>query len=321
MPFYGCAMLLAALRGVRCLGESDVWMKIYGIAIVRNEADILGITVRYHLALGFDGFLIIDNGSSDDTHFVLKQLAKDKRVRWTRNESTFAQAQLTTELAHEVFRDGADWVAPVDADEFWFAPKHDFRAVLAQTTAAALRVDLVNFVQRREQLTYAPDALRYMTMRVAQTVGPLGRCRGLVESQQIGYIEMMYPPKYISRASDALRISIGNHEVSGLHGPTEASQALRILHAPLRCRAILEYKAEHWRRTAELVKEGENWHLERIARLQQENALDDEWNANSYREGALDVYGTRHPLIFDPALRDAVSAWTDKAWWRRVFRR
>lgn len=294
-------------------------MKIFGVAVVRNEADIVGITVRYHLALGFDGFLIIDNGSSDDTRSVLKWLSKDKRVRWTSNESTYLQGQMTTALAREAFNAGADWVAPVDADEFWYAPKHNFRSVLAQTSAAALRVDLVNFVQRREQLTFAPDALLTMTMRIAQPVGPLGRCRDLVESHQIGYIEMMYPPKHISRASEGLQISIGNHEASGLDGPAEASHALKILHAPLRCRAVLEYKAEHWQRTAEVVKEGENWHLQRFARLQAENTLDKEWSANSYREGALDVYGTSHPLTFDSTLRGAVSPLIGAAWWRRFF--
>jgi len=279
----------------------------------------LGITVRYHLALGFDEFLIIDNGSSDDTRSVLRWLSTDKRVRWTSNESTYLQGQMTTALAREAFSAGADWVAPVDADEFWYAPNHSFRKVLAQTSAAALRVNLVNFVQRREQLTFAPDALRTMTMRIAQPVGPLGRCRELVESQQIGFIEMMYPPKHISRASDVLQISIGNHDVSNLNGSVEASHALKILHAPLRCRAVLENKAEHWQRTAAVVKEGENWHLQRFARLQAEDTLDMEWSANSYREEALDVYGTSHPLTFDSTLRDVVSPWIGTAWWRRFF--
>lgn len=298
-------------------------MKIFGVALVRNEADIIGITVRYHLALGFDGFFIIDNGSTDDTRSVLKQLGKDKRVRWTRNESPYRQSQLTTELARDAFRDGADWVAPVDADEFWYAPQRNFRAVLAETSAAALRIELVNFVQRREQLNFAPDALRSMTMRVAEPIGPMGRCRELVESQQISYIEMMYPPKHISRASAELQIGMGNHTLQGISGSIETSQAVKILHAPLRCRAILESKADHWHRTEHLVdqQQGENWHLQRFARLQTEHTLDSEWCANSSSDGALDVYGMRHPLISDWALRDAVSPWIGEPWWRRIFTR
>src|SRR5690349_20685335 len=128
-------------------------MRAFGVMMVRNEADILRTNLYYHLALGIDQFLIVDNGSSDGTDGILQQLSReDERIRWTRQAGGFRQAEVTTELAREAYLRGADWVLPIDADEFWHAPHGNFRGVLASSSAGALQVQLVNFIQRREQL-------------------------------------------------------------------------------------------------------------------------------------------------------------------------
>ena len=43
-----------------------------------------------------------------------------------------------------------------------------------------------------------------------------------------------------------------------------------------------------------------------------------EWAANSCADGCLDVYGERHPLIFDPALCDAVVPFVARSLWNRL---
>lgn len=96
-------------------------MQIFGLMMVRHEADIPRANVLHHLSLGVDRFLIVDNGSSDDTDQVLREPSEDGRVRWTRLEGPCRQSEITTELACEAFLRGADWVVPIDADEFWYA--------------------------------------------------------------------------------------------------------------------------------------------------------------------------------------------------------
>jgi hypothetical protein len=288
-------------------------MKIYGLAMVRNEADIIRVNVLYHLSLGFDSILIVDNGSTDGTDRILSQLSKDKRVSWTRDDSGYRQAEITTELAQEAFRSGAEWVAPIDADEFLYAAHGNLRELLATSTAGALRVQLVNFVQRREQRVCTPDALSHMTMRVAKPVGPLECCRELVESRQIGWVERMLPPKWISRASANLQIGSGNHRVSGVDGSLEPTDDIVILHAPIRSRATLDAKATQGRRVADPdsgFKPGEALHVRRFLQLQKEGTLEQEWMANSYASDCLDVYGAQHRLEFDPTLREILAPWT-----------
>jgi predicted O-methyltransferase YrrM len=292
-------------------------VQVFGLMMVRNEADILRINLLYHLALGIDHFLVIDNGSSDGTSEILKELSRDTGlVHWTRDEGPYRQAEVTTALAHEAYLRGADWVLPIDADEFWHAPQGDFRGFLERSAAAALEVRVVNFVQRREQLEITPDALLHMTRRVAVPIGPIERIAELVETCQIGFVQMLYPSKWLSRASPALEIGMGNHNVRGVAGNRAATDQIVCLHAPLRARSVLEAKMVDLGRRAEDegALGGEKlWHYRRWRRLGDENGLESEWRANSYFHDALDVYGLQHSLVSDNTLQQVVAPFIEGA--------
>jgi glycosyltransferase involved in cell wall biosynthesis len=292
---------------------------LFGISMVRNEADIVRTNILHHLSLGLDRVLIIDNGSSDGTDTVLEELSKDPRVRWTRDDSPYRQSQMLTRLARQASAEGADWVLPFDADEFWYAPRRTIKQVLAQSEAVAIRAQLVNFVQRRGQLQSSPDALLHMTRRIPRPIGPLELAPKLIETQKIAYIEARYPPKWLSRALPTLEISAGNHFVSGLVGGLEDTNEIVCLHAPLRSRARLAAKASQGKRVeAAGHKQGESWHLRRFSRLEDESRLDTEWAANSYRGNHLDVYGEAHPAVFDSTLRDLLMVFLADTPWRRL---
>lgn len=282
--------------------------KVFGVALVRNEADIIRPNVLHHLALGLDRILVVDNGSTDGTDEILRDLAADdERVSWTRDDSAFDQVRITTELAREALRQGADWVLPFDADEFWISERRSFRKVLENSDAGALKVPIINFVQAREQRESKPEALLTMTHRVAEPVGPGKFCRPLIESQEIAFVEMAYPGKWIFRPRPEVEVMRGNHKVVGVNGPREECAEIVCLHAPLRSRDSLEAKAEQGRRLDEAgVPQDSAWNHRRWARLQDES-LDDEWAANSHKDGVLDAYDRTLELVPDHRLRDAVA--------------
>ena len=287
--------------------------------MVRNEADIIRVNVLHHLSLGLDCLLIVDNGSTDGTDRELQRLSRDRRVRWHRDDSPYRQSEIITGLARDAFRSGADWVLPLDADEFWWAPHGNFTDVLALSTAGAIRVEVVNFIQRGDRKRASPEAPQYMTRRVASPIGPSERCQELVESRQIAFVEMMYPPKWISRASETIGIAAGNHEVSGVEGSYEDTDEIICLHAPLRSRSALEAKADMGRRLAEAGwPHGLGWHAIRWRQLQVGGKLDEEWAANSYAGDSIDVYGTQRRVIFDPTLRDVLAPSIRRPLWKRI---
>jgi len=51
-------------------------MELVGLMLVRNEADIVRVSLLHHLAQGIDRFLVVDNGSTDGTDCVLAELAR-----------------------------------------------------------------------------------------------------------------------------------------------------------------------------------------------------------------------------------------------------
>ena len=99
-------------------------MKLWGVAMVRNEADIIETFVRHNLSI-LDGLTVIDHGSADATLDILKALTAERlplevlRVE----EVKFVQAEVVTEVVRRVFAArGADFAFPLDADEFVKTP-------------------------------------------------------------------------------------------------------------------------------------------------------------------------------------------------------
>jgi len=287
-------------------------MQLWAVMIVRNEVDILALNVLHHLSMGVDRFLIVDNGSTDGTRAVLGLLARDGPIRWTIDSGPARQSQLLTELAREAYLGGADWVLPIDADEFWWGDTGNLRSELQGSLAGALRVEVINFVQRRSQNGFAADALLHMNRRPPSQVGPVEVAPDLVEQNQIAFVEMMYPPKWVSRATVALEIEEGNHGASGIDGPRSAAAAIVCLHAPLRSRAALQAKGE-FIASLDGLHQDRWWHVVRWRRLAGAGLLDREWAANSYADDRLDVYGSSHPLVRDARLVDLIAPWVGKA--------
>ncbi len=287
-------------------------MRVYGLLVARNEVDIIRTNVLYHLSLGLDRLLVVDNGSSDGSDRVLKELGNDPRVRWTRDEGLWYAGHLFTKLAREAFREGADWVVPIDADEFWYAPGGSFRSILEESEAGALGAPGLNFIQRRGQKEPSPDALLHMTRRIREPVaaerGNRKPAAELVESQQIASVEIEPVRKWISRPTADIEMFRGNGRVEGVAGLKRVTDGIVRLHAILRSQARLKAKAEGGERSKEAgSKPNQSAHLMRWKRLKDEGRLEQEWAANSYAGDFLDVYGVRRKTIFDPALRDAVA--------------
>jgi hypothetical protein len=131
----------------------------------------------------------------------------------------------------------------------------------------------------------------------------------LVTSGAIGFVEIVYPRKAVFRASADALIPTGNHSVENASGPVTATTDLTCLHAPLRSKRILDAQVEHGRRVSEVSEVSDAptaaWHARRWLRLYESGDLAGEWPANSYRNGALDVYGKRHRVEPDDRLRSA----------------
>lgn len=108
-------------------------MKVFAILLVRDEIDVLPYTLAHLYAQQLDGIVVADNGSHDGTREYLNDEYRARRITLLYDDefAFYQQAKMTrlTHLAHDF---GADWIVPIDADEWW-------RVVDARPLGAYLR--------------------------------------------------------------------------------------------------------------------------------------------------------------------------------------
>jgi len=88
--------------------------------LVRDEVDLIEANIRYHYSIGISQFNVIDNGSTDGTLEVLRELALDIPINIiSKPFEVYSQQEWMTELNFIARRQGASMVFNNDADEFY----------------------------------------------------------------------------------------------------------------------------------------------------------------------------------------------------------
>lgn len=292
-------------------GPSHYGPTTFGVLVTRNSADILPVNLLFHLDTVCERILVVDNGSTDKTKKVLRRLARRHPIDWLSDDGEFRQAEIFTELASEARRKGAEWVVPLDSDEFWRGtrPIPEVIAGAQGLGLGALTVPRVEFVQARDQATAEPAALLRATMRVGR---PGDHADGLDAFRRgdRSMFELIPPQKLLMRLSDGLVIERGAHGASGLDGPVGGTSEVSVLHLPFRALSVAGSRGEHGRRVSRLIEDPDvSFQNRQWAQMESEGRLDEMWRAHSYSDGALDVAGRRVELIEDPRLAELLRPW------------
>jgi glycosyltransferase involved in cell wall biosynthesis len=94
----------------------------FGIAMVKDEADIVATTVTA-MARQVDALIVLDNGSTDGTREILAELTDILELEVLDDpDPAYYQSAKMTRLACEAADRHAAWVVPFDADEIWYSP-------------------------------------------------------------------------------------------------------------------------------------------------------------------------------------------------------
>lgn len=108
-------------------------MRVIAVTSVLNEAPIIGKTAQHLLNQGVAAVFVSDGGSTDGTQAVLDGIPGVTRLY---QAGPFDQAVEMSKLANLAVAEGADWVIPFDADEFFTEEgAHDIPGILAQVPA------------------------------------------------------------------------------------------------------------------------------------------------------------------------------------------
>ena len=124
-------------------------LKLIAVARVKNEIDIIEAFVR-HNSQHFDRIIAADDGSTDGTYEALLDLqSQGLPLIVLRDFSTnYNQRYFVTKLVRIALeRFGADWIAPLDADEFLEPPMGVTLSEMLAATKPTLRIlPWANFV-------------------------------------------------------------------------------------------------------------------------------------------------------------------------------
>jgi hypothetical protein len=97
-------------------------MKLAMALMVRDEADVIEDNLRFHRAQGVDFFIVLDNGSTDETLKILESYERAGIVSVVSMPGSLLKVLRngTTQIGRMAHEMGADWVIHNDADEFWW---------------------------------------------------------------------------------------------------------------------------------------------------------------------------------------------------------
>jgi hypothetical protein len=202
-------------------------LKLVGIAMVRNEADILEAFVRHNLTV-LDRLLIVDHASMDGSEQILASLVREglPLVALRSEDEGFPQPAATNAQARNAFADeGADFVIPLDADEFLKVPSRP-------ALEAALAALPPGHHARLAWQTYVPDFAAEPSPLAALTTARR------VASERHGLTKVIVARSFA--AQPQAMVEFGHHAVRAPDAQTLAPHALlpaataAIAHVPIR---------------------------------------------------------------------------------------
>ncbi|MEO7933832.1 MAG: glycosyltransferase family 2 protein [Chthoniobacterales bacterium] len=278
---------------------------IHGVMVVRNEWDVIAFNLLHHLRLGLDRIHVVDNGSTDGTEALLETMSRMGPVSVTRHDGPFEQKRITNELAQTALAQGAKWIVPIDADEFWDPGSRKLATIFrrCKDEEPGQRVAVQNyFVPMSERSPRLSCALHARWV----TVETLEQSKTNREDARDGRIPVsLLEPlhKCFFRADRGLLIEQGGHRWEGMSRKSKFAADLIIHHLPHRH----QQKTEERRKAGERILAspdyvlGNSWHLTRLVSM---NAMQlaSEWMASSVHRGELRHGDRRFAMREDDSL-------------------
>ena len=177
-------------------------MRLVQTLVVRDEADIVGAQIDYHLNAGVDFVIATDHESRDGTTEILESYARAGHLRRIPVSGEMRDGPWRTHMARLAATEHcADWVINTDADEFWM-PR---RGTLKEVFAAVPEPFGIVFALSRH-FAPRPDDGAFFAKRMTVRVSP---------PVAINDPSSPYRPhlKAAHRADPEISISFGSHTV------------------------------------------------------------------------------------------------------------
>ncbi len=251
--------------------------KLIMTLVVKNEEDIVEQNIRFHCAMGCDGFIVSSHNSTDRTDEILEKLKREGLVleiikRTSQNHQHSVWVDEMIHLAKNKYH--ADWVINADADEFYYSNSLNLKKSILQSEGGnVLWVDsLFIFPEDRDDwLNSSYFVTRPFQKFEAEELGIAGN--SLYEE----FIGSQGCTKVIHKTHGFVRISDGNHDAKMRFRKKIHSADIRLYHYHIRSYLGWEQKVARWVDSIFLLPDGQGEHMKHMVRLYQTGKLKDEF--------------------------------------------
>lgn len=225
-------LLFSPFFRLKKISEPTIYMTLY----VKDEEDIIENNLKFHHALGIDGFIVTDNGSQDNTINILRKYEEKGWIKEIIVNTSLGHPQdicvdNMIRLARKKYH--ADWVINADADEFWWSPSKNLKKTMENYTRCnIIYVKLRNVLPEKSKKMWQWNKMIFQPIDEWEREG-LSKC---------SLFSPPWMPKVIHRTQYYQKISRGNHQVQMLIEKKSIAKDIVIYHYSIRSYQHFERK-------------------------------------------------------------------------------
>lgn len=244
--------------------------------LVKDEADIIVDNVFYHYAKGVDAIIVTDNGSTDGTLEILREMHKDglvyllqeqeyQQTKWVNKMGVIARKRLS-----------ATAVIHTDADEFWHPKLNNLKEAFLNTGKTAALAERFNVLPDR---TCINDDFPQARMNLITKRLETGNLQD--SSKKTSMYLFKQSPKVMFSVRDKIRlVKKGNHQLED-ESVSDTLEDIEVFHFPFKSAKRFQEKvirASDSITQVDEIRKNKNtsWHWKRWCQQLETGKLQDE---------------------------------------------
>lgn len=272
--------------------------KLFMTLVVRDEEDIIEQNIRFHSAMGVDGFIVLSHNSVDNTNDILERLKQENLV----NEISYKD---TPDHKHSVWvnemvkvaknKYKADWIINADADEFFYSRRLNLKKGIAESEGAnAIWVDSFFYFPQERAFNSFYFVKKPLQIFEAEQLGILNNPRYDHLINSIGV-------KTLHKTKNFISVRDGNHSTKMRNRIKSHSADIRLYHYHIRGYKGLEEKVKRWEKSIFYLPAGKGEEMKAIVKCYQQGKLMEEYE-KKYGKEMLNFALSQGIVVPDPSV-------------------